>query len=269
LRAIKSEADHFKLVHQVKASETLWVAEQKPDLSLDQNQVRELLSSLNEIQATEYLDSIPPAAKELSDVELKLGDKTWSAKLRQTPDKTIFAETSDHFQMKLAPGKVGKFFNLSLSALRNRKEPFDFPVQDVAKIELQTAVKKTILVKIKNIWKVSGDEAAVVDAEAVQSYLSKLSSSDISEFLTTAEMAVFQKPSNKMVLKNSADKILLALTWGASLNRKTVDGTKTLVLAQSQLSPEVFGLQNSVIESWGLANLFPLDQPSTSKKGAK
>jgi hypothetical protein len=260
--SIHSQKDAFKLLRK----EAGWSAEKDPALSLDQNRVREILTSLNETRAAEYIDTIPAKAAFRAQISLKMGDKHWSAELRQTDDKTIYATTAEPaFLMKMVPGQSDKLFEMTLLSLRNRKEPFDFKNLAVQKIEIQSALKTTTLVKASDTWKVEGDAKAALNPEAVKNLITRLSETAVTEYLLPQERPGFKSPSNKLSLKDEKQNLLLELSWGPTLKKKSPTGEKSLILAKSSLYSDPFGLDPSVIESWGIGTLF-LQSPLPTEK---
>ncbi|MGZ3803348.1 MAG: DUF4340 domain-containing protein [Pseudobdellovibrionaceae bacterium] len=260
---LKSQKEEFELINK----ENKWISIKHPDLKLDQNKVREILTSLNEVHASDFLDKIPvhQAGKGTSNahISLKLKDKIWSAELKQSAvDKSIVGVTSEpQFILKLEPGQVNKFFGMTLMELRDRKEPFDFPNLSVRRIEIQTKLKKMILNKEKETWSLEGNTKSPLDQNAIRNFIMRLSDSSVTEYLEKREQAGFQNPENKIILKGEGGKLLYDLSWGPSLKKKALTGEKVLVLAQANLFKDVFGLEPSVIESWGLMGLFPKDTP--------
>ncbi|RYZ82020.1 MAG: DUF4340 domain-containing protein, partial [Proteobacteria bacterium] len=96
-------------VHVV-LKDSLWLSPEQPAIKLNQNRVREILTSLNQIQATDYVnkDELKKLKLESKSV-LKLGltDKVWSAELKQAADKTIYAVISEQDAVaRLQPGQA-------------------------------------------------------------------------------------------------------------------------------------------------------------------
>lgn len=254
---IKSQKDNFKLLNK----ENQWRSEKHPELKLDQNKVRELLTSLNEIRALDFLEKIPTGAKSQARIELRLKDKSWAGEILEGPDKSIFGTTSEPaFQLKLSPGQADKFINLTLKSLRDRKEPFDFQNLLVRRIEVETPLKKTAFVKERDAWQLEGDPNAALDQAAFRVLIMRLSDSAVTEYLEKSEQAGFRNPENKLVLKDEKQKVLFELSWGPTLTKKSLVGEKSLILARSNLYKDIFGLDPSVIESWGLMGLLPVEQ---------
>jgi hypothetical protein len=251
--SLKNIKDDFK----VQLKEGHWQNPRDPAVKLDQNKIREILTSLNEIQAVDFLTSLPPAEQK-ANLTLKLKDKTWSGNLKQAADKMIYAQVTDpKFFLKMKPGQAEKFFDMTLASLRDRKEAFDFENLLVQKIEIETPVKKWALQKHQETWNLVGDDKAVIEEKSVRSFITRLSDSSVTEYLDKSDQAHFKGPFQKMILKGENDKILFTLTWGPSIKKKLLVGDNTLILAQSSLYKDVFGLDPSVVESWGLTRLLP------------
>jgi len=255
--AIKSLKDEFELINK----DARWVNEKQASIKLDQNKVREILTSLNEIKAVEFLPALPKGSSSKAKINLKMKDKSWAADILQGTDKAYYGVVTDPaFVLKLDPGQVDKFRDLTFISLRDRREPFDFQNLIVRRIEIQSKLKKMVLIKDKDQWKLEGDTKITVDANAVRGLISRLSDSAVTEYLEKSEQAGFKAADNKITLKDETQKVLYELSWGPELKKKALVGEKTLVLAQSSLFRDVFGLDQSVIDSWGLMNLVPADQ---------
>jgi uncharacterized protein DUF4340 len=253
---IKSQKDDFELVNK----DGKWINEKNPKLKLDQNKVREILTSLNEIRATEFLDKGPAAASQAK-ITLKLKDKSWSGEIKQDASKVFYGITSDPvFNLKLEAGQVDKFVNMTLMGLRDRKEPFDFQNLIVRRIEVSTPLKKFTLIKDAETWMLEGDAKAAIDQNAVRGFITRLSDTGVTEYLEKKEQAGFKDPQNKMVLKDENQKVLFEVTWGPELTKKALVGTKKLILVHTSLFEDVIGLDPTVIEAWGLMGLLPMEQ---------
>lgn len=253
---IKSLKDEFDLVNK----ENKWLSEKHPELGLDQNKIREILTSLNEVRASDFLSTLP-ASTSKAKIALKLKDKTWEADIKQAADKSLYAVVSDPaFILKVDPGQMDKFLNMTLMGLRNRKEAFDFQNLLVRHIEISTPIKKMVFTKDQEAWKLAGDDKTAVDQGAVRAFITRLSDSAVTEYLEKNEQAAFKAADNKIVLKDENQKVLYEISWGPVLKKKALVGEQTLILAQSSLFKDVFGLDQSVIESWGLMKMLPVDQ---------
>lgn len=261
---VKNSKDDFKLVKK----ENQWLSEKHPEIKLDQNRVREVLTSLNEIRAQEFLQKVPATAKLQSRIEIRLGDKSWVGQVFEAPDKVIYGRTSDpEFELKLSASQVGKFATMTLMGLRDHREPFDFKNLMVRRIEIETPLKKTHFVKEKETWQIEGDPKASLDQAAFRNMIMRLSDSAVTEYLEKSEQAAFKNPENRLVLRDEKQQLLFDLRWGTKLKKKNVTGERELILAQSNLYKDVFGLEPSVIESWDLMRLLPVEQ--TKEKTSK
>ncbi|WP_413288569.1 DUF4340 domain-containing protein [Bdellovibrio sp. HCB337] len=253
---IKSIKDEFALVQK----DNKWISEKHPDLKLDQNKIREVLTSLNEVRASEFLNTLPASVAKAK-IGLKLTDKSWSAEIKQAADKSLYAVVSDPaFILKVDPGQMDKFLGMTLMGLRDRKEPFDFQNLLVRHIEISTPIKKLSLQKDQETWKLVGDDKAGIDQGAVRAFIARLSDSAVTEYLEKSEQGAYKGADSKIVLKDEKQKVLYEISWGPVYKKKALVGEKTLILAQSSLFKDVFGLDQSVVESWGLMNLLPVDQ---------
>lgn len=259
---IKSQKDEFTLVNK----DTKWINEKNPKLKLDQNKVREILTSLNEVQATDFLDKAPVAPAQAK-IALKLKDKTWTGEIKLGLDKVFYGVTTEPtLNMKLQAGQVDKFINMTLMGLRDRKEPFDFQNLSVRRIEINTTLKKMTLIKDGEIWKLEGDAKANIDQNAVRAFITRLSDTGVTEYLEAKEQAAFKNPTNKIVLKGEDQKVLFDVSWGPEIQKKALVGERKLILAKTDLFADVIGLDPTVIEAWNLMGLLPVEQTKDKAK---
>jgi len=259
---IKSQKDDFTLVNK----NGKWINEKNPKLKLDQNKVREILTSLNAIQATEFLEKSPVAPAQAK-IALKLKDKTWTGEIKLGLDKAFYGVTTEpSFNLKLQAGQVDKFLNMTLIGLRDRREPFDFKNLLVTRIELDTTLKKMTLVKDGEVWKLENDKKAQIDQNAVRAFISRLSDTGVTEYLEAKEQAAFKNPTNKFVLKGADQEVLFEISWGPEIQKKALVGERKLILAKSDHFADVFGLDSAIIESWGLMELLPVEQTKDKQK---
>jgi len=258
---IKSQKDELQLVNK----DGKWISEKNLSLKLDQNKVREILTSLNQVQAIEFLEKFPTATT-VAKISLKLKDKAWNGEILESKDKNFYGITTDPaFHLKLDAGQVDKFTKITLISLRDIKEPFDFQNLMVQRIEISTPIKKVNLVKNGEAWKLEGDDKATIDINAVRGFISRLSDTGVSEYLEKSEQAGFKNPENKIVLKGEDQKVLFEVQWGPELKKKALVGEKKLVLAKSDHFADVFGLDPAQIEAWGLMSLLPVEQNKEKK----
>lgn len=251
---VKSSKEEFTLIKK----DGKWLSPGAPDLKLDQNKIREILTSLNEIQAKEFLLAMP-LSQEKASLSLKSGDKNWSAVISESADKTLYAAIKDpKFLLKLERGKAEELFSMTLMTLRDRREPFDFKNLLVQQIEVETPLKKWSLKKEKEGWRLSGEKSALIEEKNVRNLIARLSESAVTEYLEKMDQSRFVA-SNKLVLRGEGGEELFRLAWGQTIKKKVLVGERDLVLTKTDLFADVFGLEPSVVESWGLAGLLPKD----------
>lgn len=110
------------LVH-LRRQEGRWFLVNRPEIKVDQNGVRSLLSSLAEAQASEILAGARkgPVLKSLFTLDLLLDQKKWNAQVGQASDLGIFATVSEPSQvMKLEPGALDHLLTMTPEDLREK-----------------------------------------------------------------------------------------------------------------------------------------------------
>lgn len=103
---------------QIRRVDGKWGAPAQKDLVLDQNKVREFLTSIADAKAAEFVAKIP-SGKSLFTMDLVMADKKWKAEVTQASDLAIYAKVSDPAQlMRMEAGALDKFIKISLADLR-------------------------------------------------------------------------------------------------------------------------------------------------------
>lgn len=124
LRHKISSIDSFNLKNEkglleLTLKEGKWICPSRPDLKLDQNKVRELLQTLVDAKASEYIDGQGPTLKPLFTLDLIIADKKWNAQIGQAQDFKIYAKVSEpNFMLKLEPTAVDKLIQITLDDLK-------------------------------------------------------------------------------------------------------------------------------------------------------
>ncbi|AHZ86273.1 hypothetical protein Bb109J_c0930 [Bdellovibrio bacteriovorus] len=129
LRHKIASVDEVRLKNQmgtfeIRRVEGQWVAPAQKDLKLDQNKVREFLTSIADAKASEIVEAKLPALKNLFVMDLTMADKKWKAEVGQAQDLGIYAKVSEPAQqLKMEPGALDRFIKATLADLREVSEP--------------------------------------------------------------------------------------------------------------------------------------------------
>jgi hypothetical protein len=110
--------DTFKLenangILQFKMKDGQWQDSSNLGVTLDQNKVREMLQSISDAKAEDFVQKARSSLKVLFSLELNLGGKLWKADIGQAQDLKIYAEVSEpNHLLKMEPGALDKFIHL-------------------------------------------------------------------------------------------------------------------------------------------------------------
>ena len=102
-----------------------WVLLNNKKQKLDQNKVREHLMKIADAKGASYLDSSKTfdSDKFMMDLELTMGGKVWTAKVRQQKDLKIVAKVSDPaLMMIMEPGALDDLIKMTLKDLEGKNE---------------------------------------------------------------------------------------------------------------------------------------------------
>lgn len=124
LRNKIASVDELKLVNEkgtleLKRIDGRWQSLTQKDIGLDQNKVRELLTTISEAKASEILSAPAVAEKKLFTLYLTLAGKRWEAQVDQAKDLGIYARVSEpQFHMKMEAGALDKLISLTVKDLK-------------------------------------------------------------------------------------------------------------------------------------------------------
>lgn len=99
-----------------------WKGSSKKEFKLDQNKVRDLLTTIADARVDEFFENNSatiPKLKELFRLNLMMDKKVWTAKVGQASNLPIYATLSDpSWSVKLAPGAMDKLIKLTYEDLQ-------------------------------------------------------------------------------------------------------------------------------------------------------
>lgn len=111
---------------EIRRVDGKWMAPAQKDLVLDQNKVREFLTTIADAKAVEFVSGKMPSLKNLFVMDLVMAEKKWKAEVGQAADLGIYAKTSEPAQqMKMEAGALDSFIKATLADLRETPEPKD------------------------------------------------------------------------------------------------------------------------------------------------
>lgn len=273
----------------VESKDGRWITPANPEWLLDQNRVRELLSMLNESRVADFVTEGSPLKTQVGDyglatpkvrIKAKLKDKPWDVQIgtvaRPEPGKAAskvppgeYASVSDPaFLVRLDDGVLAKFEKLTLDGLRDKKKPFDFNKDPVKRIEFETPLKKAVFTKNGETWGLTdGAEGVTVDSLKVQDLVDQLKSATVARYALVK--AAF-KPVNHVRLKGADGALVFSIDWTVPSKDKIEGRAAEVVLAKTNLSPDVLILEASTIDKMTLHKLIKeKPQPKASEAPEK
>jgi hypothetical protein len=262
--------------YSISLKDSEWLSTSSKN-KLGQNKVRELITLIGEIQATEVVSEAEPLPQQAKDwglrsspkQELKLSLKDmpqWKASFFQGVAKDWYAQVEgiqktyrvDAAQMD----RLAKFDN---DALRDREEPFTFSKNDVREISIDTALKKSRFKMTNERWElIPADANLEVAQEEVKSLISKIRNLQVLQFSSKKTDAKFSK-SNRIELFDGVGKPVITIAWLPSQKVK-VDGAERLVNeVKSNLFDGVVTVEESSMAGLTLASLTSEKNPQKAE----
>lgn len=236
-----------------------WVAREHSGWSLDQNKAREFIQDLGKPMVSEFLVERPKGVFEKPALEIALSfkdGKTWKGMIGENKEKESFVTATEPAIIgRMTSAEAERLGAITLAQLRNRSEPFDFPKQDVKKIELRTSLKTTDLELKGEKWEIArkDDGALGVEGAKVDSLLGKLRELKVTEFIDK-KMSLPGAPK-AVFLKDGTGKLLFELSLG-EIQKKKIDGAdKVVYLAKTNLFPELITIEEGMINGLGIEDM--------------
>jgi hypothetical protein len=208
-----------------------WQNVQNPAWILDQNLVREVLSHLAESRVQEHDIKLNPGKFEFS-VIASMADKKWQVQGEQL--------------VKIEKALLDKFKSFSLASLRDKKIPFNFDLQLVRKLHIETPVKQIKLSKSANQWTHAEDK---INSSAVQELVEDIKKTQAVRYSVGAlENAMIM--TSRLSLFDEADKVLLKLEWGEAMTGEIDGRPAKLIVMKSNLSKDLFLVEDVTLNKW-------------------
>lgn len=242
-----------------------WVSTTNLNWNLDQNLVRQMLQTLVEAKAIEFIEDKEIKISELNkyqlakpelSIDLQLSDEKWSGQLGQVKDKHryFYVQGKKSMIYQVDEASLARFNTVQLIDLRDTKLPFQFDKSLVTEIKFTGALKKWKMIKNKDEWQVLDqfDKPQNGKAKAPQ-LLESLLFSQASQFLNQKVKSLVL--NNQIQLVNAKNEIVWWIKWSEEVEPHLIDQNKKMRLAQTSNSSEIFALDEATIHAWGLEEL--------------
>lgn len=240
---IQSNQDRFSLNYK----DAIWKSASKPELELDQNQVREILSQVSLAKGIELLKSAPQDKPKMW-INFKGEKLNWQAFFfKDVKSKDWLVKiTNPELSIRFGPQTLEKLTNLRLFDLRDKALPFQFSKEDVTQIQWKTALKSQKIKKLQTIWVLDPqDPKFELDPGSVTLLIDKLKNLKVYRYMEVPKAQ--SGLSQSIELKNDKDEVLFSFQWSEFKNHEGY--------AKTSLSKEVFMMDDAQVNQLGLHNL--------------
>lgn len=240
---IQSSQDRFSLNYK----EAAWRSTLRPELELDQNQVREILSQVSLAKGIELLKDSPRGKPSMS-IGFK-GDKlNWQATFFKDPKSKdwLVKISNPELVIRFGPQILEKLTDLQLFDLRDKTRPFQFSKEDVTQVQWKTALKSQKIKKDKTVWVLDPpDQNFELDPGSVTLLLDKLKNLKVYQYMkkpiAQAEL------SQSIELRNEKNEVIFSFQWSEFKDHEGY--------AKSSQYKEVFMMDDAQVNQLGLHNL--------------
>lgn len=213
---------------EVGLKDSEWIMLNSPNYKLDQNKVRELITAVTEIKATEFVSEKELTTQEkskwgfvkpISQIEIKLKDNKSQvltiAAEGKDKDRNYRATNSDlKPTLRLDGSQLNKILSVTRDSLRDREEPFKFAKANVSAIEIKSAMKINNLKKAGADWSLDSKK---VETKAVEDFLTALRGLKVKDFSNQKTTL-----ANQIKLFDQQGKLIWSFAWAK--NSASVEG---------------------------------------------
>jgi hypothetical protein len=269
------------------------------NLKLSQNRVRELVTLMGDLQATEVVAETHDDKVLFSkndewslksprvNLTLMLKDnKTWNLKLAENKTHEWFGVTDSAPQVyKLDTSHAERLLKMTLDSLRDREEPFKFSKNDVKKIETKTALKQSqFKLDKEQKWVLDpADAQLIVQQDEVKMLVEKVRDLQIDYFADQPKNVQakeslkksglkgldFSKAPNALSFKDGEGKSVIDLAWQGPEKLKIDGAEKNIYWMTSSLYKDPFQVEETRLKGLVLANLIKVEEKKESNPDIK
>lgn len=215
-----------------------WSLREHPTWKLDQNQTREVLATLTGNLIGEFKREGQLKAADLKefgldkpalriDIQLEGRDRPWTAEMSSLTGQNYFLQLHEPSVIAAVGSAQGaRLVNIDPQSLRDRQHPFDFDPTRVSEVEIRL-----------------GERSKKAKPEEVAPLLKKLRDLEVAEFPKPEAPSSASGSKESVILRDAKGATLFSLSL-SEVQKKKVDGEeKNVVLATSNLFPEVVSIE--------------------------
>ena len=282
LRARIAEARKIEIQNQngvtkLELKDGKWQSSEIAVDLLDQNRIREVLSTISDMKAQEILSTEvkdktkhgfqSAAVKIKLDIKVKSEDKVWIGELSLHSDKKSVIATNSFpgYVVKFDKTQFEQLNEVSLLSLRDHRKPFNFDKSLVKKMTITTPIKKFNLTASGSGWSLNPDDTNVeVQQTQVKDLVDRLRTFEATHFLPKSDWKNF-KNENQIHFEGQDGKLVFDFLWGQLYKKKINNIEKNIRYAKTSLSDEVFIVEESNFERLNLSELVKAKEAKTGE----
>lgn len=246
---------------------------------LDSSRVENLINDVKALRALDFV-SETQNAKALADaglthplfkmvldletkdparVELTFGERKGST--------DVFVTVSNRPQIfKVAKMGVEKL-NKTAEDFRDRKQPFQFDLEQVKNVNVETSVAKVQIKKDGTSWALAQPEKGKeLDMERLQDFFDKVKSLEADTFFAPNQGKGLNPPKNAIVFTGGDGKVVFKLAWGDEFKKDA--NTAPVYFAKTSNSKEVLGVKTGSLMTLPIQTLVKSSESPPAAPGA-
>ena len=225
----------LKQKYSLKKEDKGWVVEGRDMKNFDAQKIEDLIEAVKNLRATNFVSGSNISMLTGSVEFFGADNKNWAIQFGPTEKDALYANvTGIQGLARLTPILVEKI-KVSLEDLRNGRLPFQFDVQHVHRIKINTETTKIDLKKTDMNWVLTKtDEKKEVDQAALAQFFQKVQNLNAKKFLKSAPANV--KYFRSIQLISADDKEILRIRWGDNPYVSSSKSPETLEVALAELT---------------------------------
>lgn len=248
-----------------------WAFAEATGYSLDGSRLDSLLNDIRGLKAIDFV-SEDQNSKAVSDAGLRkptyrlildLNDKNLpKVELVVSLQKDHgFLTTSNRPQIFKVSKVTAEALNKTNADMRDRRQPFQFELERVNKIRVETSLAKVEIIKDGAIWKLSQPEAGKeLDMARVEEMLERIKGLEADQFLDAKVKAKGLDPAkNQVVLLGSDNKEAFRLAWGDEF--KTDKTAPPLYYVRTSHTKDVMAVKTGLLMALPVQTLLKVTVP--------
>ncbi len=283
---VSSQKEGGKTILKLEKDKDQWFLREPIKLSAENGQVTSFLNQIEGLSGTAIVSNSADPKTSTGREELKKrllatpalrldlttkGASNLTLEFGAARDGKTYAKTSDRAAILEFPSTATDALLKGPDDFRDRRGPFRFDASRVSQIRVHSALTTIEVKKDTKGWQLATPvEGQQLDAEQVETLLTRLQELEVVHFLGTDKNLKLVPTKGEVVLKDSEGKLVFSVAWTESsqsqMKRKNQASlTGNLMLAKSSQSEEWLQVDSAKLASLPMQTLLVVPTPGNAQ----